>query len=403
MEASPAAGEGLLSNESRALFGSQWSPWVGGILLGMLNVLMFAYAKPWGVAEGVGNWGNWALLGVGVPVGYQSPPWLFTTSVTNLGLIFGGLIAALLSRQFVFRLTTPRDMARALFGGILLGIGSVLGMGCTIGGFFTAFASLSLAGPFFMVGLLGGAYLGLRLLSWDVGREAPRPAKLQPPPPPGAVDWRAHQPLIGSLLLLAAAAWLISDATEFTYAGITGKRSVLAFFGIALGIVSQRTRFCFARAFREPFMTGDGSMTKAAALALLVALIGFSVIKGSDLADLRDVEEFVNPSVWLGSVAGGLIFGVGMVLTGGCASGSLWRVGEGQFKFIVVLAAFALTNAGLGFYLRVSRARTAWGEEAYFLPKLIGWPGAILGLAALLVVWYLLAAWNEKSEKLVVP
>ncbi len=391
----------FLGEDYQALFGRQWAPWAAGLLVGMLNVMMFAYAKPWGVADGVRNWGNWVLLGFGLPVGELASPIMFTTSVTNLSLILGAFIAALLSGQFVLRFSYRRDVIRSVLGGVLLGIGSVLGIGCTIGGFFSAFSALSLAGPLFMVGLFFGAFFGLKLLKWDLAREKPRAPKPPPRRKSGGIEWRRVQPLIGLAVLVLVLLVLLWDEREFTYAGITGRRSVLVLLGLALGLVNQRARFCFVRAFREPFMTGEGGMSKAVAIALLVGVAGFAIIKGTDLSDMRDPAAFVNPSVWLGSLAGGLIFGIGMVLVGGCASGSLWRAGEGQLKFVLVLLVFAVTNSLFAMLLRSTNWREAWGDDAYFLPDYLGWPAAMILLVAIVLAWIALVAWNEKTEKLV--
>ena len=395
--------DSFLGADYKAVFRSQWTPWAGGIMIGLVNVLMFAYAKPWGVADGVGNWGSWILKAFSLPTGEILSPLLYTTSITNLSLIAGAFISALFAREFVLRISTRRDMIRGVLGGILLGIGSVLGIGCTIGGFFSSYSALSLAGPLFMLGLIPGVYFGLKVLLWDLDKEAARPSNR---PAKSAertgIDWNRYQPLMGLALLGALVALLFQDEQEFTSSGITGLRSILVFFGIVLGIINQRTRFCFVRAFREPFMTGDGSMTKGAALALLVGVAGFSIIKGSELSDLRALETMVNPSVWIGSVSGGIIFGFGMVLSGGCASGSLWRLGEGQLKFVLVLTMFAVTNAGFSLYLRLSGFRQTWGEDAYFLPDYLAWSGALLLLVGIPILWYLVAAWNEKTGKLVI-
>ena len=83
------------------------------------------------------------------------------------------------------------------------------------------------------------------------------------------------------------------------------------------------------RAFREPFMTGDAEHTRAAALALVISTLGFAILK---FTDLKDKGEWVLPAAGAGALLGGLIFGIGMVLAGGCGSGSIWRVGEGQVK-----------------------------------------------------------------------
>jgi len=390
-------GLGFLTEDYQALFQKQWTPWVGGILLGLLNVMMFAYAKPWAVAEGVQNWGLWVLKWFGFVEGDLSTPWQFTTSVTTIALLFGAMIAALLSKEFAFRFTYRRDVVRALIGGALLGIGSVLGIGCTIGGFFSAYAALSLAGPLMMIGLGIGAYIGLRILLWDLAREN-TPA--QPATTSGGD--RSIQPYIGLALIGVVVLLLLFDDTTFTAGQTEGLRSVLVLFGVLLGIVNQRARFCFVRAFREPFMTGEGAMTKGAVLALLVGVVGFSIIKGTDLSDMRDPLAGVNPSVFLGSLLGGIIFGIGMILTGGCASGSLWRAGEGQMKLWVVLAMFAIFNAITNRVLIATGWRSVWGDTAVFMPDSFGWTASIAILVGLALAWAVLIAWNERSEKMVI-
>ena len=42
---------------------------------------------------------------------------------------------------------------------------------------------------------------------------------------------------------------------------------------------------------------------------------------------------------------GGVIFGIGMLLAGGCGSGSVWRAGEGQFKLILAVITFSMSNS----------------------------------------------------------
>jgi hypothetical protein len=43
-------------------------------------------------------------------------------------------------------------------------------------------------------------------------------------------------------------------------------RAVIVIAGFAIGFIMHRSRLCFARAFREPFMTAEGDMTKAVIL-----------------------------------------------------------------------------------------------------------------------------------------
>lgn len=319
----------VLATGYQALFGRQWPAWTGGILFGVLSILLFVWEKPWSVADGVRNWGDWLLNAVDVTDTFIIDPHLYSTSVLNLGIIGGACAAALLARQFQVRGAPPWELFKGAVGGSLMGVGASLSFGCNIGGFFSATSALSLAGPMMMLGLLAGAVVGLKLLVWEIGHlELPawmtRPGRLGAAGP--SETWRRLQPVAGAGVL---ATGLI---LAFVYDGFDyPTRAGILVFGLVIGVIMQRTRFCFVRAFREPFMTGDADATKAVALAVVISTVGFTYLKW---ADFKDWEVFVRDSFWLGSLLGGFIFGIGMSLSGGCASGSLWRAGEGHVKQI---------------------------------------------------------------------
>ncbi|MBI2876532.1 MAG: YeeE/YedE family protein [Candidatus Tectomicrobia bacterium] len=373
-----------------------WSPILGGFLLGVMNVLMFAYARPWSASDGIMNWGQWLLL---KPLGFMEgrailPPWLYSTSVINLSLILGAFASALLAREFALHVPPGRELAKGLGGGILMGIGANLAMGCTVGGFFSAMSALSMSGLGMMVGLMIGAYLGLRYLLWDLERAPTRPAA--PRKAAGRSDrtlhWKKLQPYLGILvILLSLAIALLYDQLGHS------ERGGLFLFGLALGVINQRSRICIVRAFREPFMTGDGEHTKGTILAVAVGIIGFTILKWTGL---RSPELFVQPSFWAGSVGGGIIFGVGMVLAGGCGAGTLWRMGEGQLKLWVALLGFALSGSLFRFLLESN----GWMErlgKGIFLPDLIGWKAAWISLLVVLALWYVGVVWNELKGRFV--
>ena len=54
---------GSLREEYGRLFSEPWPPWVGGLLLGLMNVMLFTYAQPWTTLDGVINWGDWLETG----------------------------------------------------------------------------------------------------------------------------------------------------------------------------------------------------------------------------------------------------------------------------------------------------------------------------------------------------
>jgi uncharacterized membrane protein YedE/YeeE len=375
------------------VFGRPWGVVPAALVVGALNVFLFAFDRPWTASDGARNWGDWAFVSLGLLARPDLvPPLLYSGSLLNLGVVTGAFAAALLGREFAVRVAPMGELVKGGLGGLLMGVGAVLAFGCNIGGFFSAAAALSASGLVMMVGLGAGAYLGLRYLLWEAehwpGLSSGRSYTFGAARAPG-LGW---QPALGGLVLLA----LLGASVLYDRAGYAPQAGFLL-FGVAFGVVFQRSRFCLVRAFREPFMTGDSEHTRAAALALLVSMVGFSVLK---FTDLRFADAWVFPGFWLGALLGGLLFGAGMALAGGCGAGSLWRVGEGQAKLGVAVVLFAV---GASLARRVAAA-TGLMERLgapVFLPEALGgWAAGMLLVAAVMVAWYLFAVWNEHSRRL---
>lgn len=376
------------------IFGQQWPVWIGGVLFGAINVFLFAFEKPWSAADGVRNWGDWVFNSTGLADREIITPFLYSTSVLNLGIIGGALAAALLARQFKVRMAPPWELFKGLVGGCFMGVGSALAFGCNIGGFFSATAALSLAGLVMMAGLMAGVVAGLKLLVWEISyiRLPAWAERLPPPKSKAALDRGRFQPWWGvGVLLLGFVLALLYDSNDYP------TRGGFLLFGVIIGLFMQRTRFCFVRAFREPFMTGNGDATKAVAVAIIIAATGFTILKWTDL---RDWETQVSSAFWLGSLLGGFIFGLGMSMSGGCATGSLWRAGEGHVKLWVAVAAFALSGSLFRGWMVDSGIINRIGEPV-FLPDLIGFKMALISIIAIMCLWYFLATWNEVKRKLV--
>jgi len=115
--------------------------------------------------------------------------------------------------------------------------------------------------------------------------------------------------------------------------------------GAAWGYVTQRGGFCLVRALSNVVLMGDATILRAYALALLVAMIGVQALQASGLVDIP-IRSFH----WLSNVTGGLIFGAGMMLGGGCSGSTWYRTGEGAVGAWIILLGFALgaTAARLG-------------------------------------------------------
>jgi uncharacterized protein len=114
--------------------------------------------------------------------------------------------------------------------------------------------------------------------------------------------------------------------------------------------------------------------------------------------DLKDKTEWVFPAAGLGSLAGGLAFGIGMILAGGCGAGSLWRAGEGQVKLWIAVACFAL-GASLVQLVAAPAGLLQKLGSAVFLPSTLGWAGAIGLIVAVALGWAMLATWNEATGR----
>ncbi|HYL79179.1 MAG TPA: YeeE/YedE family protein [Candidatus Acidoferrum sp.] len=180
--------------------------------------------------------------------------------------------------------------------------------------------------------------------------------------------------------------------------------AVLWLFGIAFGIVLQRSRFCFASGFRDLFLFGEGRVLKGIIIGMAVATVGFALIMGKLVADpLTTAVLPARAGVYPLSVAtilGGFLFGLGMVVAGGCASGTLYRIGEGYVASLVTLGGMLIgmyvlaTTWGWWWTHVISTAPKVW------LPHRLGWAGGLLVVLAALVLSYVLVLWWESRRGL---
>jgi uncharacterized membrane protein YedE/YeeE len=377
------------------VFHQNWPLWFGGLLIGILSIITFAWARPWGVAGGLRNWGDWLFGLIGLYSQESLSPLLSSSSVLTLGLLWGAFGSALMSKQFSIRIAPRLELIKGIVGGSLMGTGAAMAGGCNVGGFYTAVSAMGLGGIAMMVGLVIGAYVGLRSLYWElehlpsgaVGRAGDAPKEK-------GFDWLQIEPYIGAAVILFAflAAWLYSrDA--YTHLG------GLLLCGMAFGVIIQRTRFCFVRCFRDPFMTGEGTMPRAMSFSIVISIIGFAALKWTGL---RGEQIYVTQTFWLGGLVGGIVFGVGMVVAGGCGSGSVWRAGEGQVKLILAVIFFSLVTSLFKALIRSSPGLTALMGHRVFLPDYLTYKWTLILLILFFGAYALAATWNEKTDRFTV-
>lgn len=207
-------------------------------------------------------------------------------------------------------------------------------------------------------------------------------------------DARRNLSILGGLgvLLGLAILGLQINVSE----GVNASLSLL--IGVLLGITFQRGRFCFFCILRDFIENRNSSGLYAIITALAVGGIGYAIVFGAMLPNpMRGSlppNAHIGPLSWV-TVVAGIVFGLGMTLSGACISGHLYRLGEGYSR-----APFALFGSAVGFglgfftwqsvYLEAIRtAPTAW------LPATFGYVGSvvihlvILGAIALLLLRFL--------------
>jgi len=112
--------------------------------------------------------------------------------------------------------------------------------------------------------------------------------------------------------------------------------------GLVFGATAQRTNFCTMGGISDQVVMGDGRRLRAWVLATAVAIIGTQILAFSGSIDLNQSIYLTTNLGWLGAIVGGLVFGFGMTLTGGCPSRTLVRLGAGNLKSLVVTLVLAI-------------------------------------------------------------
>lgn len=157
-------------------FKKEWSYTTGAVLLTILAVaLVTVTGGIWGVTGPFPMWGGKILQFFGIKpsalasLGADASKFKFwgnQPSITNLGIIVGAFISALLAAQFkIKKIKSYKNVLAAIIGGLLMGIGAKLAIGCNIGGLFSGLPAFSLHAWVFWIFLFGGAIIGSKLLT----------------------------------------------------------------------------------------------------------------------------------------------------------------------------------------------------------------------------------------------
>lgn len=188
----------------------------------------------------------------------------------------------------------------------------------------------------------------------------------------------------------------------FVYKNIT--YAIVWIIGILIGITMERSRFCFAASFRDPIMVGTTSLFRAAIIGLMISTVGFSIYQYMAIGNITnysisDVPGQISP-VGFHTIIGAVIFGIGMVIAGGCASGTLIRIGEGYMMQVVVLIGFIVGATLGGRHFEFWDKLLISSSKAIYIPKYIGFLPAVLIQLLVLGILYWIANWYDKKNNI---
>lgn len=173
--------------------------------------------------------------------------------------------------------------------------------------------------------------------------------------------------------------------------------------GVLLGIVLQRSSFCARAALADAFEGKDQARLRSFLLAVLVTLLGTQLLAGYGLVNLGGTPYLRAGVPLLGLLVGGVLFGAGMMLAGGCPSRLIVRAAQGQgaalLTWLVFVLAIMASLEGVLAPVREILSGPAVQLPAASLPALLGGLPAWLVTVALagLIVFFLLRAQRQSA------
>jgi len=115
--------------------------------------------------------------------------------------------------------------------------------------------------------------------------------------------------------------------------------------GVVFAIMVQRFRFCLVAGISNLILIKDHRQANAFAIALLVSITGTQLLEMMDVVAIADSSYRNNTLDWFGATVGGLLFGIGAAIAGGCAARTIVRTMEGSIHSLIVLLSFAIIAA----------------------------------------------------------
>jgi len=168
--------------------------------------------------------------------------------------------------------------------------------------------------------------------------------------------------------------------------------------GFAAGWVMHRSDYCVAGMFRDMFLFRSTFMLKTLLLLILASIPLFEVARLTGSVKYP-FPFFGTPS--LANILGGMLFGIGMVLAGGCVFGTLYKMGAGRFPSLLAflgLVAGSTLYAEFHPYWSAFSHRLALPTKAVTVPQLLALPSWVVCGPLFLVISVLVMRWFRRGQ-----
>lgn len=185
---------------------------------------------------------------------------------------------------------------------------------------------------------------------------------------------------------------MITNSTFLIY--LTG-----SIIGLLAGFLMHRSDYCIAGMFRDAFLFRNTFMLRSLALQVIVTLVFFEISRALDLLPLYPFPLLGFASA--ATIIGGFIFGIGMVLAGGCVVGTLYKMGAGS---VISTMAFIGFIAGSALYAEIHpwwasfMKATTFFQSAKTLPGLFGINPAFILLPTAFVSILVFIKWHRENK-----
>ncbi|NSL52509.1 selenium metabolism membrane protein YedE/FdhT [Calidifontibacillus erzurumensis] len=387
------------------LLGEYWNPYIAVGLAGILSAFYFAVTGTvWAVTGEFTRFGGHILQFFGVDISnwaYFNLVKMDGTTFTRtdgwiiIGMFAGALITVLLGKNFKIRIPQQkRRLVQGFIGGIIAGFGARMALGCNLAAFFTGIPQFSFHSWIFMVTTGIGTYIGVKIINTSWWRGKPNFQKKMAIASNKTVVQKVNK--TSNLQVYLGIIVAVLFAVILAVYIVNGKAllAAAALFGLGFGILIERGQICFTSAFRDLWVSGRAVMTKALAVGVAISVILTFYFIQSGMQALIKVSA---PS----TAIGGLLFGLGIVLAGGCETGWMYRAMEGQVHFWIV---------GVGNILGATILAYAWDHLGLYNALTEGWPAinlieawgpyqALFGTLLLLAIWFLFSYWWENHYR----